>query len=102
MGNIPTTIATLVIKIGLMRSAADSLALSKAFPVWSRRCSALVINKTELAMDTPTDMMMPIYDCRLSVDPVIINATSDPSSTAGTVDKTTSDTLKDWKLAASI
>ena len=44
----------------LLESATDSFALNRASPLCFRRCSALVINKTELAIDTPTDMIMPI------------------------------------------
>ncbi|MNG09448.1 hypothetical protein D3C84_928670 [compost metagenome] len=47
-------------------------------------------------------MMIPIYDCKLSVEPVIVSINKAPKTTAGTVVKITRETLNDWKLAASI
>src|SRR5690242_9152389 len=88
--------------MGLKRTAAASLAACKALPVFNRSSSALVTNKTELEIDTPTDMIIPIYDCRFNVEPVSNNNPNEPTNTAGTVQSTTSDTLNDWKLAVSI
>src|SRR5258708_22131668 len=60
IGIIPTTMAMAVIMIGRRRRAAASLADCRAFPLCCRNCSALVISRTALEMDTPTDMMIPI------------------------------------------
>src|SRR3984957_8014968 len=99
---MPTTIATLVIRIVLSLVAAASRAALMESPCNSRSSSAFVTSNTELEMDTPTDMIIPIYDCRLRVEPVSINNPKEPNNTAGTVHNVTSDTLNDWKLAASI
>src|SRR5260221_479673 len=95
MGIIPAIMAMLVIRMGRMRKKAASFAASKALPLDLRMCSALVINSTALAIETPTDMMMPMYDCKFNVDPVIIKSNNAPSKTAGTVDNTTNETLND-------
>src|SRR6187402_2396922 len=102
MGIIPTIMAKLVINTGRKRRATASRADFKASPLCLRSSSALVINSTALDMDTPTDMIIPMYDCRLSVAPVNFTKNNEPNNTAGTVDNTTNDILNDWKLAASI
>jgi len=60
IGIIPTTIATLVIRIGRIREAAASRAADNAFPEWLRNSSAFVTSSTELEIETPTDMIIPI------------------------------------------
>ena len=61
----------------------------------NRKLSPLVTINIALATDTPVDMIIPMYDCRLSVDPVINKAVIDPNITAGMVTKTVSDNLND-------
>ena len=73
--------------------------VTAAFPAsrYSRRnFSAFVTIKMALATDTPVDMIIPMYDCRLSVAPVHNKATIDPKITAGMVASTVSATLNDW------
>ncbi|MNI53868.1 hypothetical protein D3C73_1087250 [compost metagenome] len=88
--------------MGRKRKAAASRADSSALPLCFLNCSALVISNTALAIDTPTDMMIPMYDCRFRVEPVSVKSNKEPKITAGTVAKITRGTLNDWKLAASI
>ena len=85
-----------------MRSDAASRAAVSASPVFCRISSALVISRTAFAIETPTDMMMPMYDWRLSVEPQSKRSVSEPTRTAGAVVSTASDSLNDWKFAASM
>src|ERR1700742_4853303 len=95
IGIIPAIMAMLVINIG--RSLIDALitAARVAFLYSNLNFSALVTIKIALATDTPVLMIIPMYDCRLSVEPQINSITSEPKITAGTVESTVSATLND-------
>ena len=95
IGIIPAIMAKLVINIGLNLIDAAVTAARVASLNSSRRFSPLVTISIALATDTPVDMIIPIYDCRLSVEPVTSNAVIDPNITAGMVTNTVSDNLKD-------
>ena len=95
IGIIPAIIAKLVINIGLSLMEALVTAARVEFLNSKRKLSPLVTINIALATDTPVDMIIPMYDCRLSVDPVINNAVIDPNITAGMVTKTVSDNLND-------
>ena len=101
IGIIPAIIARDVIKIGRKRILAATDAALKGSLYSNRNVSALVTINIAFATDTPTAIMIPIYDCRFSVAPVANNSNIAPNNTAGTVLNTTNETPNDWKLAAS-
>ena len=94
IGIIPTIIARLVINIGLNLFLTASTADGSDSPLDFLNVSALVTNNIAFATDTPTLMIIPMYDCRFKVEPVITSAIKHPANTAGIVDKTTNETLK--------
>ncbi|MNH42742.1 hypothetical protein D3C79_1045030 [compost metagenome] len=46
-----------------------------------------------LATETPVDIIIPMYDCRLSVDPVSNSMANDPRITAGIVTNAVSESF---------
>src|ERR1700758_3464442 len=95
IGIIPAIMAILVINMGLSRMDALVIAPLLASRYSNRNFSALVTINIALATDTPVDMIIPIYDCKLSVAPVQSKATREPKITAGMVDSTVNATLND-------
>ncbi len=84
MGSVPAIMATLVISIGRSLPSAASRCALLLLPAL-RNCSALVMNKTALAIDTPIAVMMPIYDWIFRLCPVNKSRNSEPAITAGIV-----------------
>src|SRR4030095_14469034 len=66
-----------------------------------RRCSAKVTSRIAFATETPTAIIAPMNDCTLSVVPAPPNASTTPRSTAGIIERITSEARSDWKLATS-
>jgi len=95
MGIIPAIMAKLVISIGLNLTEALVIAARVESRNSRRRLSPVVTINIALATETPVLMIMPIYDCKLSVDPVSNKPTNDPNITAGMVTRTVNDSLND-------
>ena len=99
MGIIALTMTAVVMAIGRSRERPPSRAASSAAaPSWRCR-SAKVQSKIEFATETPTAIIAPMKDWRLSVDPVKRSASPTPASTAGRGMTTASATRTDWKDA---
>jgi hypothetical protein len=95
IGIMPAIIAKLVIRIGL--NLIDALVIAARVESWysRRKLSPLVTINIALATDTPVLIIIPMYDCRFSVDPVSSSAVNEPSITAGIVESTVNDNLND-------
>jgi hypothetical protein len=69
IGTMPATIARLVIRIGRTRPLAPSTPASSAGTPPARALSAKVTRRMAFAVATPTAMIAPMNDCKLSVEP---------------------------------
>src|SRR6187431_269057 len=95
IGIIPAIMAILVIRMGRTRLDAAIIPAFWASFISRRRFSALVTIRIAFATETPTDMIIPMYDWRFNVAPQTSKVTSEPANTAGMDERIANDNLKD-------